>query len=136
MMMKRLIFGICALLLFLCELIIALFIRDAFIRPYFGDVLVVILLWCVIKTAFPKDRVWITPAIFVFACLFEFTQLIPLVDFLGLTGNPFFETVMGRSFSRLDILCYGCGCLFVFGMETLMRLTRSKNCPIFRFYML
>ncbi len=133
-MKKRLFFGLCTLILFLTELFIALFVRDAFIRPYFGDVLIVILLWCAVKTVFPQDRIWLTPAIFLFACAFECTQLIPLVDLLGLTGNPFFETVLGRSFSGLDLLCYGSGCLFVFGMEALMRLTRSKNCPIFRFY--
>ncbi len=133
-MKYRLFFGAGALVLFLCELFIALFVRDAFIRPYFGDVLVVILLWCAIKTVFPKDRVWLTPAIFVFACAFECTQIIPLIDLLGLGGNPFFEVILGRSFSGLDILCYGSGCLFVFGLEMLWRLTSSKDNPIFRFF--
>ncbi len=133
-MKKRILFAAGTAVLFLIELIIALFVRDKFIRPYFGDVLVVILLWFAIKTAFPKDRVWLTPAIFLFACAFECTQLIPLVDLLGLGGNAFFSTVMGRSFSWLDILCYGCGCLFVFGMETLVRFSHVKGNPFFRWF--
>ena len=52
-MKKRLPYAIAALLLFLIELFIALFVHDTFVRPYFGDVLVVILLWCIIKTVFP-----------------------------------------------------------------------------------
>ena len=133
-MKRRIPYAITALVLFLIELIIALFIRDKFIRPYFGDVLVVLFLWACIKTLFPRDRIWLTGAIFVFACVFEFTQMIPLIDLFGLGGNAFFEVVMGRSFSWLDILCYGCGCLFVFVIESLMRMTKSKDCPIFRFY--
>lgn len=133
-MKKRIPYALATAVLFLTELCIALFVHDAFIRPYFGDVLVVILLWCGIKTLFPKDRIWLTPAIFLFACVFEFSQRIPLIDLLGLGGNRFFEIILGRSFSWLDILCYGCGCLFVFGMEVLIRLTRSRDCPIFRFY--
>jgi hypothetical protein len=41
---------IVAVILFGIEVLIALYIKDNFIRPYVGDVLVVILLYCLIKS--------------------------------------------------------------------------------------
>lgn len=134
MLRRRLFFAACTAVVFLIELCIALFVHDSFIRPYFGDVLVVILLWCAVKVVFPRDSYLPTPLIFCFACAVEFSQMIPLVDLIGLGDNLFFVTVMGRSFSWLDILCYGSGCLFLFGMESLVRFSRGKDCPIFAWY--
>ena len=37
------------IIVFIIEAIIAVFIHDNFIRPYFGDVLVVVLIYCFIK---------------------------------------------------------------------------------------
>ena len=129
---KRVIFASCSLVLLIAEVLIALFVHDTFVRPYFGDVLVVILLYCMIKTVFPKDRMWLLPAIFVFACAVEFSQMIPLVSLLGLDHIPFLVTVMGTSFSWGDIVCYAAGCLFVFGCETLVRISGKDE--LFRLF--
>ena len=43
---SRWFYAICFAGLFVVETLIALFVRDAFIRPYMGDVLVVILIYC------------------------------------------------------------------------------------------
>ncbi|WP_313805618.1 DUF2809 domain-containing protein [Flavobacterium sp.] len=43
-------YAIWTLLLFITEVLIAVCIRDNFIRPYLGDVLVVILLYCFLKS--------------------------------------------------------------------------------------
>ena len=42
---SRWFYAICFAGLFVVETLIALFVRDAFIRPYMGDVLVVILVY-------------------------------------------------------------------------------------------
>ncbi len=42
---SRWFYAICFIGLFIVETLIALFVRDAFIRPYMGDVLVVILIY-------------------------------------------------------------------------------------------
>jgi hypothetical protein len=42
-------FGL-AILIFIIEVLIALFVSDSFVRPYLGDVLVVILIYCFIKS--------------------------------------------------------------------------------------
>ncbi len=37
-------------ILLVVEILIAVYVHDRFIRPYFGDVLVVILVYCFLKT--------------------------------------------------------------------------------------
>ena len=44
-----------ALLLFLVELVIALYVKDNFVRPYLGDLLVVILIYCCLKSFWKAD---------------------------------------------------------------------------------
>lgn len=46
---SRWFYAICFIGLFIVETLIALFLRDAFIRPYMGDVLVVILIYCFVR---------------------------------------------------------------------------------------
>lgn len=41
---------ILTIFLFVIEVLIALFVHDNFIRPYVGDVLVVILIYCFVKS--------------------------------------------------------------------------------------
>ena len=48
----------------------------------------------------------------------EFSQWLGLVNMLGLQGTVF-AVIMGTSFSWIDILCYGAGCLLFMGAERL-----------------
>ena len=98
------------------EICIALFVHDNFIRPYFGDVLVTVLLCCLCRAVYPK----LAPAmpVFLFAVAVEFSQWLGLVNMLGLQGTVF-AVIMGTSFSWIDILCYGAGCLLFMGAERL-----------------
>ncbi|WP_366069085.1 DUF2809 domain-containing protein [Flavobacterium sp.] len=41
-----------ASLIFTVEILIALYVHDKIIRPYFGDVLVIVLIYCFIKSFF------------------------------------------------------------------------------------
>ena len=48
-MKKRIIYASCFFVILIIEIIIGVYIHDAFIRPYIGDVLVVILICCFIR---------------------------------------------------------------------------------------
>lgn len=88
------------------EVLIASFINDDFIRPYLGDVLVVLLIYSFTRTFF-KIGVWKAILLVVaFAFLVEFLQYWKLIEKLDLKDNPFARAVIGTSFSRLDLLCY------------------------------
>lgn len=115
--MKRKIYLFFALFLFVIEVAIALFVKDRFIRPYFGDVLVVVLVYCAIRVVFPRGKRYLFLAVFLFAVTVELLQLIPLSSLLG--GGTFVSIVLGTSFSWLDILCYACGTALIFPTDAL-----------------
>ena len=52
-MRQRLIYGAAAVVLLAAEILIALFVRDAFVRPYGGDILVTVLICCFLRIFLP-----------------------------------------------------------------------------------
>jgi Protein of unknown function (DUF2809) len=119
----RLFYALVALIIFAIEVCIALFVRDAFIRPYVGDVLAVALVYTALRAITPL-RLW--PAIAVtlaIALAIELAQLFNLLDALGLRVNRIAATVLGGSFDWLDLVAYGLGALAVAVVE-LMRPKR------------
>lgn len=98
------------------EILIALFVHDGFVRPYFGDLLVVVVLYFFVRIWFPKipeKAGWLPAGIFLFAVGVEFLQLLHLVEILGMENNPFLRTILGSTFDSKDIACYGAGCLLL-----------------------
>lgn len=93
------------------EICIALFIHDNFIRPYVGDVLVTILLCCLCRMIIPKGVSALPIYVFVFATLVEVAQYFDVVKLLGLENNTVISTIIGTTFSSVDLICYGIGCL-------------------------
>jgi len=104
------------LLIFIIEVIIARFINDSFIRPYGGDILVVILMYYFVKTFVQTKSLYIVVCVVIFAYLVEIGQYLHLVEVLNMQDNKLMRTVIGSSFSWGDILCYTIGgaiCYFV-----------------------
>lgn len=111
MMKKRFFFFSAFLFIFAVEVMIALFIHDNIIRPYFGDILIVILLYCLVRTASP-DKISLLPLyIFLFASTIEILQYFDFVSLIGLGNNSFARIIFGTTFSMIDILCYLAGSL-------------------------
>lgn len=105
-----------AILLFI-EVMIALYVRDSFVRPYVGDILVVILIYCFIRMFLP-DKIRLLPLyIFIFATGVEILQYFNIVEILGLENNTFLSLLIGSVFDIKDIGCYGVGCLILGGAE-------------------
>lgn len=95
------------------EVLIALFVHDAFIRPYVGDVLVVAVLYVAVRIVIP-DRCRLLPLyIFLFAAMVECLQYFELVRLLGVADNAFLRVLIGSVFDGKDILCYGAGCILL-----------------------
>ena len=93
------------------EICIGLFVHDAFVRPYIGDVLVTVLICCLLRIVMPKGVPALPVYVFVFATLVEAAQYFDVVKLLGWEDNTVLSTIVGRTFSWPDILCYGAGCL-------------------------
>ena len=106
----RVIYVVSFLLILATEIFIALFVRDSFIRPYVGDMLVTVLICCFVRF-FILEKFRVAPLfVFIFSMLVEIGQYFDFVKLLGLDNNLFLSTLLGRTFSVADIICYGIGC--------------------------
>ena len=124
---KRLVYSLAFLLLLSVEVFIALFVRDAFIRPYGGDILVTVLICCLVRIFF-LEKIKLLPLwVFLFAAAVEVGQYFDYVTLLGLGDIEFFRILLGTSFSAADIVCYGIGCLLFFGAEWLGKFLEMRR---------
>ena len=113
-MPKKRFFNFILFMIFLAiEVLIALYVHDDFVRPYLGDVLVVVVLYFFARIWIPEKYRWLSGAIFVFAAAVEVLQYFRLVEILGVENNVFLRTILGSTFDFKDIVCYGVGCLLL-----------------------
>ena len=122
----RLVYGTGFVILLITEILIGLYVHDNFVRPYIGDVLVTILLCCLCRTVIPKGIKALPIYVFVFATLVEVAQYFQIVKLLGLENYPLLSTLIGTSFSFIDIICYGMGCLIFWVAEKAITTYCSK----------
>ncbi len=99
------------------EVVIACYVHDRFIRPYVGDVLVVVVVYCFVRIWVPQGVRLLPLYVFLFAAGVEVLQYFHLVELLGVGNNTFLRVVLGSVFDLKDILCYGIGCVFLEGFE-------------------
>ena len=111
---KRNIYLLLFFILLLTEIFIALFVHDKIIRPYIGDVLVVIVIYCLLKAVKPDFGRLLPLGIFVFAVGVEVLQYFRIVEILGLSDIAFFRTLIGSVFDFGDIVCYAVGCIILY----------------------
>jgi len=110
-------YALAALIIFAIEIVIALFVRDAFIRPYIGDVLAIALVYTALRAATPlslHSALGITLAI---AVAIEIAQAVRVLDALGLGGNEAARIIFGGSFDWLDLLAYAVGGIVIVLVE-------------------
>ena len=114
------------LILFVIEVLIAVFVKDSFVRPYVGDYLVVILIYCAVRTIL-KASVWkVALGVLLFSFLIEILQYFHIVNRLGLENNIIARTVIGYGFEWVDFIAYTLGILTVLAFEN-KNLHKSKK---------
>ena len=99
------------------ETTIALWVHDAFIRPYFGDVLVVLLIYAFIKAFFKTPVLTTALSVLFFSFLIEGLQYLNFIKYLNLENNRLAKTVLGNSFAFEDLICYAVGFLIILIFE-------------------
>ena len=98
-----------AVIIFLVEVFIALFVHDEIIRPHIGDLLVVILIYCFLRS-FINISVWkMAVFVLIFAYIVEMLQDFKIIEILGLGQYQLAGIIIGTSFSWIDILAYTLG---------------------------
>lgn len=106
-----------AIFLLLLEVFIGAYVHDRFIRPYAGDFLVTILIYCLVQSAVRGPVVPVLAAVLLFSFLLEIGQYFHFAELLGLAHSRLARIVLGSSFSGADMLAYTLGALLVLGVE-------------------
>ena len=124
---KRLAYLFATLMLLGIEVVIALFVRDDFVRPYVGDVLVVVVIYTFVRTFVPEKIRLLPLYVFLFAVGVEGLQAVNIVEWLGLSNNRIFSILIGSTFDFKDIICYAVGCVLLGGYEVLNRKMTERE---------
>lgn len=109
------------IVLFAIETLIAIYLKEGFIRHTFGDYLVVILLYCFFKSIIKDKWFQVALAVLVFSYLIEFLQLTKLLEVLNLQDNTMGRIVLGSTFSISDLIAY------TFGIITILIFEHSRH---------
>ncbi len=105
------------IIIFFIEVLIAKFVDDAFVRPYGGDILVVILIYYFVKSFVRVKPLYLALAVLLFAYMVEFGQYFKMVEVLRLQEYKVMRIVLGTSFSWIDILCYTIGAIICYFID-------------------
>lgn len=104
-MKKRLLYAAAFALLFGVEVVIALFVHDSFVRPYLGDVLAVVAVYCGARIIFVNRPRFLSAWVTALAFAVELLQLTDLSERVG----GVFAVILGSTFDFADLLCYSVG---------------------------
>lgn len=116
-----------AILLFVIEVLIALYVKDSFIRPFVGDLLVVMLIYYFLKAFIQVSPHLLAMAVLLFSFLIEILQYFNFVDLIGLQDFKIARIVLGTSLDWLDLVAYTVGVFFILIMEKAIPIKAAKS---------
>ena len=108
-----------AIILFAVEVYIALYVHDSIIRPYVGDYLVVILIYCFVRAFIKAKPLTVAIGVLLFSYLIETLQYFNFLELIGLKKNRLAKIVLGHGFEWIDLIAYTLGIATVLLMEWL-----------------
>lgn len=108
---------VCMIALLATEIVIARYAHDQLIRPYGGDYLVVIFLYCLLKSFLSWPVKQTALSVLLFSYGIEISQYFNLAHHLGLDGSKIASVIMGNYFTWIDMIAYTLGILTVLWVE-------------------
>lgn len=115
-----------AIVLFAIEVLIALFVRDDFVRPYIGDVLAVALVYTGLRAVTLLGVNAALAVTLAIAFAIEVAQVLGLLAALGLGDNAVARVVLGGTFDWADLAAYVAGAAIIALIER-ARETRERG---------
>ena len=103
--------------LFCVEAFIAAFLHDRFVRPYVGDFLAVIFLYCLVRSMVTTPVRPTVAAVLLVAYGIEVLQYLHLLTYVGLQHSRLAALVLGTHFEWGDMLAYTLGALCILAAE-------------------
>ena len=114
------------LLILVTEIFIGARLNDSIIRPYGGDYLVVMLLYCMARTLLDTPIVPTALGVLLFAYFIEFLQYEKLADHLHLKPGSIPRIMLGDYFTWNDIIAYTLGIATVIALEKWLGRTTKQ----------
>ncbi len=111
------------IILFLIEVLIATFFETGFIRHYVGDFIVVILIYCFVRSFLIIPVLPAAIGVLFFAYFIEILQYLEFVKWISLENNRFANVVLGNYFEWADMLAYTLGIAVVIISEKLSSIS-------------
>lgn len=115
-----------AICLFCVEVFIAAFLHDRLVRPYVGDLLAVVFLYCLAKSVAPLPAGPTVLGVLAVAYAIEALQYVHLLAHLGLQHSRIAAIVLGNHFEWVDMLAYTLGAGLIWGAEK-MRVVYNQR---------
>jgi len=99
------------------EILIARYVHEGFVRPYLGDTLATVLLYCLLRSFWqaPVGRVVLVALLASYAI--EAAQALHLLAWLGWQQSRVARLLLGSQFAWADMLAYTLGAGAVLGLE-------------------
>ena len=115
------------LLLFVAEVAIAFYLKSGFIRHTVGDFLVVILIYCFLKSFLNANSIIVAIVTLFIAYIIELLQLTDFLLYLGIKHHKWANLIFGNSFSIQDLVAYTLGIVVTLYVERTRMLRIFSN---------
>ncbi|MDO7886273.1 ribosomal maturation YjgA family protein [Hymenobacter cheonanensis] len=110
-------YGLLAAGLLALELFIARFVHDGLVRPYVGDTLATILVYCLLKTRWRAPAGVAVGVALLISYAIEVGQALHLLAWLGWQHARLARLLLGSQFAWADLLAYTLGAALVLVVE-------------------
>lgn len=110
-------YGILAIVFFIIEVLIAVYVHDSFVRPFVGDYLVVFLVYGFVYTFWNISYTKAAIAVLLFCYLIETLQYFHFVHQMGWEKYRIIAIALGTGFSWYDMVAYTLGFLTILMVE-------------------
>ena len=101
------------------------FLHDRFIRPFLGDSLATVWLYCLLRSFIDMPKVLCVLVALFLSFLVEFIQYFDLLRIFDLYDHKFLRIVLGATFDWNDLMAYSAGAVFLLMIFAVK--TRLKN---------
>jgi len=126
-MKKRIIYLILFSIILISECLIAIFLKQGFIRENVGDILVVPCIYILLRIVFPQKIKYLALYVLIFAIIVEILQLLNITTILS-NNNKILSIALGGTFDIKDIICYIIGFISIIVVsEVIKKFIRDEE---------
>lgn len=105
-------------ILLIIEILIAVYLKNGFIRTYGGDILILPLLFSLIRIFWIKNSkgtyLYLPAGLFLFGICVEIIQALNITGILGIRRGSILGIIIGSTGDVKDVLCYAVGVIFIY----------------------